>query len=74
MCPFDALGGIFDDSLNFREIKLYEAQGEFREEKLILIYALTLPMDTLPLRMRSEPNRRTSSRRRHKLAIVVSKS
>ena len=49
MGPFEVLGGIFDDSLNFREIKLYEAQGEFREESLTLIYASTLPMDTLPI-------------------------
>lgn len=46
MCPFDVLGGIFDDSLTFREIKPFEAQGEFREESLILIYASTLLMNT----------------------------
>ena len=52
MWPFDVLEGIFKDSLNFREIKPFEAQGEFREESLISVYASTLLTDTLPLRMR----------------------
>lgn len=40
---------IFKDSSNFREIKPFEAQGEFRGENLILNYASTLPTDTLPI-------------------------
>lgn len=48
MCPFEVLGGIFSGSLNFREIKTSEAQGEFRGESLILVYASTLPTDTPP--------------------------
>ena len=65
MSPFEVLGGIIEEVLNFREIKLFEAQGELREESLILVYASTLPTDTLPLRMRSEPHQRTSSQRRY---------
>lgn len=49
MWPFDELGGIFDDSITFQEIKPFEAQGEFREVSLILVYASTLPTDTLPI-------------------------
>lgn len=52
MWPFSIKGGIFEKFLNFREIKPIEAQGEFREESLILVYASSLPTDTLPLRMR----------------------
>ena len=37
MWPFDELGGIFDDSITFQEIKPFEAQGEFREVSLILV-------------------------------------
>lgn len=47
MWPFDVLGGIFEEVLNFWEIKLFEAQGELRNESLILVYASTLPTDTL---------------------------
>lgn len=65
MWPFEVLGGIFWGFLNFQEIKLFEAQGEFRKESLMLGYASTLPTDTLHLRMRSEPHRWTSSQRRH---------
>lgn len=49
MWPFDVLGGIFEEFLKFREIKPSEAQGEFERERLILVYASTLPMDTLPI-------------------------
>lgn len=49
MWPFDELGGIFDDSFTFQEIKPFEAQGEFREVSLILIYASSLLMDTLTI-------------------------
>lgn len=52
MWPFEVFEGIFEKFLNFREIKLIEAQGEYREESLILVYASSLPTDTLPLRMR----------------------
>ena len=62
MWPFDVLERIFDNSFNFREIKLFEAQGELGGGSLILAYASTLPMDTLPL---LELHRRTFSQRRH---------
>lgn len=39
----------FEVFLNFREVKPFEAQGEFRGEDLILVYASTLPMDTVPI-------------------------
>lgn len=52
MWPFEVLGGIFEEFLKFREIKPFEAQGEFRSESWILVYASTLPTDTLPLRVR----------------------
>lgn len=47
MWPFGVFGGIFKQILNFLEIELVEAQGEFREKKIILVYASTLPTDTL---------------------------
>lgn len=49
MWPFDIFGGIFEEVLNLWEIKLFEAQGELRNESLILVYASTLPTDTLPI-------------------------
>lgn len=39
--------GFLEGFLNFRGIKLSEAQGDFRKECLILVYASTLPTDTL---------------------------
>jgi hypothetical protein len=46
------LEGIFEKFLNFGEVKPFEAQGELGNESLILVYASTLPTDTLPLGMR----------------------
>lgn len=51
MWPFEVLEGIFENILNFGEIKPFEAQAEFKGGSLILSYASCLPTDTLPLRM-----------------------
>lgn len=39
--------GFLKEFLNSQENKLAETQGEFRKESLILVYASTLPTDTL---------------------------
>lgn len=46
MWPFEVLGGIFEDSLILWVIKLFEVQGELREEDVIVVYASTLQPDT----------------------------
>lgn len=38
--------GFLEDFSNLREIKLFEAQGELREEDVIVVYASTLQPDT----------------------------
>ena len=47
--PFTKKEGFLRNFFNFGEIKPFEAQGEFRGGSLILIYASTLPTDTLPI-------------------------
>ena len=46
MWPFEVLEGIFENILNFGEIKPFEAQAEFKGGSLILSYASCLPTDT----------------------------